>query len=232
MNKKITLIVAVAAAVTVGSVLAVAKQASAPAAPDAKQAPVTQLSAAQVQQQKAAVLAAAGRGVLQRIDSAYGLIEADKTDDAKKALSDARQLLDQIDLALKEEGADPTKAADEALSIPLFASLGIAEQVDMTPELKQGLEGLSPLIARGDHEAVVERLQQFQIEMTYSYVEMPLKKVGDEVAAAAKALQAGDEDGAKAFLKAAAEANVSASVTVGADSEPKASAVDSQNTQG
>ena len=224
MNKKFTLIAAIATAVTVGSVLAVARQAGtpdAPDAPDAKQAPVTQLGAAQVQQQKAAVIAAAGRGVLQRIDSAYGLIEADKTDDAKKALSDAQQLLGQIDLALKEDGADPAKAADEALSIPLFASLGIAEHVDMTPELKQGLEGLSPLIARGDHEAVVQRLEQFQVEMTYSYVEMPLKKVGDEVAAAAKALQAGDKDGAKAFLKAAAEANVSASVTVGAKDEPK-----------
>jgi hypothetical protein len=224
MNKKFTLIAAIAAAVTVGSVLAVARQAGtpdAPDAPDAEQMPVTQLGAAQVQQQKASVIAAAGRGVLQRIDSAYGLIEADKTDDAKKALNDARQLLGQIDLALKEDGADPTKAVDEALFVPLFASLGIAEQVDMTPELKQGLEGLSPLIARGDHEAVVQRLEQFQVEMTYSYVEMPLKKVGDEVDAAIKALQAGDKDGAKAFLKAAAEANVSASVTVGAEDEPK-----------
>jgi len=232
MNKKLTLIVAAAVVVTVGSVLAVAQQATTPIAPDAEQAPVTQLSAAQVQQQKAAVLAAAGRGVLQRIDSAYGLIDADKTDDANKALSDARQLLGQIDLALKEDGADPTKAADEALSIPLFASLGIAEEVDVTPELKQGLEGLSPLIARGDHEAVVERLKQFQVEITYSYVEMPLKKVGDEVAAAAKALQAGDKDGAKTFLKAAAEANVSASVTVGAESDPKANAADDQKTEG
>ena len=217
MNKKLSLVMAVAAVVAVASVLAVANQAAAPVGPATEQAPVAQLSPAQVQQQKAAVIAAAGRGVLQRIDAAYGLIGDGKTDEAAEAVGVAQQLLGQIVLALREDGADPTATADETLSIPLYASLGISEQVDMTPELKQGLETLNPLIARGDHEAVVERLKQFQVTMTYRYVEMPLKAVGDEVDAAAKALKAGDKDGARAFLKAAAEANVSASVTVGGD---------------
>jgi hypothetical protein len=219
MNKTLTLMVAVAAVVTVGSVLAVAKQTAPPAEPATEQAPVNQLSPAQVQQQQAAVIAAAGRGVLQRIEAAYELIAADKTDEAAKAMAVAQQLLGQIGLALKEDGADPTETADEGLSIPIYASLGISEEDDMTPALQQELEGVSPLIARGDHEAVVERLKRLQVTLTYRYVEMPLAKVGAEVDAAAKALQAGDKDGARAFLKAAAEATVSASVTVGADKE-------------
>lgn len=227
MNIKLVLMPVVAVVVTVGSVLAVEDQTATPSAgpvtPGAKQAPVTQpvtqLGPEQVQQQKAAVLAAAGRGVLQRIEAAYGLIGEDKVDEATRAVAVAQQLLGQIGLALKEDGADPTQAADDALSIPIYASLGISEEVTMTPELEQDLEGLSPLISSGNHEAVVERLKQFPFVTTYSYVEMPLKQIGDEVDAAAKALQAGDKEGARAFLKAAAEANVRASVTVGADSD-------------
>lgn len=221
MNKRLSLAVTVAAVVAVASVLAVAKQAAAPVDPETIQAPVAQLSSVQVQQQKAAVIAAAGRGVLQRIDAAYGLIGEGKIDEAAKAIGIAQQLLGQIVLALREDGADPTESTDEALSIPLYASLGIPEDVDVTPALQQGLEALSPLITRGDHQAVVERLKQFHVTITYRYVEMPLKAVGDEVDAAAKALKAGDKDGARAFLKAAAAANVSASMTVGGDGDRK-----------
>lgn len=233
MPYKIPLIVAIAALMAVGSVIAVVNgPASRPAANRAVsdlQGQATQLSADQVRLQQAAMLAAAGRGAIGHVAAARRLLATDKTDEAAASLAVAARILAQIKLAEDEGGAAESAPGDErpgvdgaadgrpgdARMIPLIARLGLPDQTDLSDRLKQSLNRLAPMVAAGDHAQVVAALKDLDIPMTYSYVEMPLKVVTDEVAAAARAIEAGDRDGADAYLKAAIDANVSTTVTIG-----------------
>jgi len=223
MNKRLKtlpLAVAAAALVTVTSVLAVANQAkpvpvassatSSATSPAAEQA-VSQLSAEQVQMQKAGVIAAAGRSAIQHIDAAQQLLAAGDADKASEYLHTSQKILGQIEAVLTKEGAAP--GADSV--IPIYARLGIVEGTELSPEMKKGLDAVAPMVAAGQHQQVVERLKSFGIGMSYSHVELRLAAASEQVDLAVKALDAKDVDAASKALQAATETLVTETVTVG-----------------
>lgn len=232
MKYKISATIAVTALLVVSSVVAVVNSpVEAPAAdratPKTEQGQATQLSPEQVRLQKAAVIGAAGRGAIQHIDAARSLLAEHKADEAAESLAVATQILGQIKLAIADDGALPDAELDAGLMIPLLARLGLAQEADLSDELKQSLSDLAPLVASGEHDQVIAALKRFDLSMTYSYVEMPLKTVSDDVAAATLALKDGDQNGADAYLKAAIDATISTTVTIG-ESVETAPVVDEQ----
>ena len=223
---KLPLVGAVAAVVMVSSVVAMARPATpaqAPAQTPAAQAAVapqqaqavSQLSAEQVQMQKAAVVAAAGRSAMQHIDVAGQLLAAGDTDQATEVLKEGSEILAQLDTVFTEEG----KTSDAQRMVPVYARLGIVEGAEVSDAMKQGLNELAPLVASSQHAEVVERLKAFGVGLSYSYVELPLDQVSGQVSSALKALDSGDQDAAAKFLAAANESAVMETVNVGFEAE-------------
>lgn len=210
--KTLPLVMATAALVTVTSVLAEANQAKPiPASSPAAEQAVSQLSAEQVQMQKAGVIAAAGRSAIQHIDAAQKLLVAGDTDKANEYLHASQKILGQIEAVLGKEGVSPT--ADSV--IPIYARLGIVEGEELSPEMKKGLNAVAPMVAAGQHQQVVERLKSFGIGMSYSHVELRLGAASEQVKLAIEALDAKDVDAAGKALQAATETLVTETVTVG-----------------
>lgn len=216
--RQLPLAAAVSAVVLVTSVVAIARPADPEAQPaatsqqtDAPAQAVKQLSAEQVQMQKAAVVAAAGRSAMQHIGVAGQLLAAGDSEQATKVLKAGSEILAQLRSVFDEQGSP---AGSERM-VPVYASLGIAEGAEVSDAMKQGLNALAPLVASSQHAKVVERLKTFGIGLSYSYVELPLDKVSAEVSSALKALDAGDKDAAAGFLASANKAAVTETVNVG-----------------
>jgi hypothetical protein len=234
---KLPLVGAVAAVVMVTSVVAMASAAApdptpaqtpvqsqpqqvTPAAAEQQTEAVSQLSAEQVQMQKAAVVAAAGRSAMQHIGVAGKLLADGDAEQAKEVLQAGSDILGQLATVYTEEG----KSADDQRMVPVYARLGIVEGVEVSDEMKQGLNELAPLVASSQHARVVERLKSFGVGLSYSFVELPLDKVSEQVSSALEALNSGDNDGAAKFIAAASDATVMETVNVGFETDAPQSA--------
>ena len=229
-TKQLTLAAAVGALVTITSVWAVsgapAPEAATTAAPESA-APAVQLSADQVQMQRAAILAAAGRSTLQYADAARQAFAAGQADQGRQYLEVARDTLARINQALQGDGLDPATQV-----IPLYARVGVMEQVEFSAAQKQRLDDIGPLVSAGRHGEVAASLGELGIAMAYSYVEMPLGRVTSEVSDALAAIEAGDTDAAVAHLQAVADGLVAETVTIGAVESAAESATDTATDAG
>ena len=216
--KQLPLVAAVTAVVMVTSVVAMARQVEAAPQPTAtsqsdpqSDQAVTQLSADQVQMQKAAVVAAAGRSAMQHIGVARQLLAAGDIEQATEVLKAGSEILGQIDTVFDNQSGP----AGAEHMVPVFARLGIVDGTEITDEMKRSLNALAPLVASGQHARVVEQLKLFGIGLSYSYVELPLNKVSEQVSNALEALHAGDKDAAARILASANQAAVTETVNVG-----------------
>ena len=155
---------------------------------------------------------------MQHIAAAGQLLAAGDDEQAKQMLTTAAEILTQIGSVFEQEG----KPGDAERMIPVYARLGIVEGVEVTEAMKQGLNDLAPMVAASQHAQVVERLKSFGVGLSYSYVELPLDEVSEQVNAALKALGEGDQQAAKKYLAAANEVARMETVNVGFDSDAEA----------
>jgi len=224
--KQLSLVAAVSALVAVSSVMAVNNTPQAepaePAVTAAATTEVTQLSPEQVRMQNAGVIAAAGRSAMQHINAARKTLSEGDTSKTRELLDISSRILAQID-TVRADDSDNAKADRP---VPIYARLGIVEGTELTPEMKQGLNDVAPLVATGQHQQVVERLRTFGIGLSYSYVELRPDLVAGKVADALRALDADDRAAAEVALAAADESLLLETVNVGLEVLDQAAAVD------
>ncbi len=168
-----------------------------------------ELSDEQVAAQKAAVLAAAGRAAVSYMAAAQQGIDATDTESARRYLEVARDVLGQMQEAVSAAGGN---ASD---MVPIFARVGVSQDMDLTDEVKAQLVGLETDVRKGDHRKVIETLEATGIGAAYTYVDLPLAGTIAQVDAALAALDSGEAEEASQAITAANEGLVTDTLIVG-----------------
>ena len=168
-----------------------------------------ELSDEQVAAQKTAVLAAAGRAAVSYMAAAQQGIDATDTESARRYLEVARDVLSQMQEAVSVAGGNASGM------VPIFARVGVSQDMDLTDEVKAQLVGLETDVRKGDHRKVIETLEATGIGAAYTYVDLPLSGTIAQVDAALAALGGGNVDEASQAITAANEGLVSDTLIVG-----------------
>lgn len=175
----------------------------------------TALTAAASDEQRATQFAAAGRNAISLVEAARYELSQDNIDEASAYLEQASAILDQVqrDLEFKPLAMAGGESAKDVISI--YAELGVAQQADITDEVRGRLESISAYIAKGDHDKVIEGLETLGIPTVYQYVEMPVRSTLGQVQNAMQAIDAEEIEKASEELKAVTASLHSDSVRVG-----------------
>ncbi len=207
-RKKLPLFLAFGAAVAVISVTAYGNRPCCPGSTETESGPV-HLSADQIAVQKAAVLAAAGRAAMSYVAAAAQGIDATDTGLAREHLATAQRILGQLKKAVGETGDGGSKV------LPIFAQVGVNQDVDVTGEMKTKLQSLTPNVVKGEHQRVIEGLETTGIDAAYTYVDMPLETTIGRVDTAIQALDSGKTNEARQAIIAVNEGLITGTFTVG-----------------
>ncbi|VAW77884.1 hypothetical protein MNBD_GAMMA13-641 [hydrothermal vent metagenome] len=143
------------------------------------------LSHEQQQIQKADALAQEGRGAMSYIVAAHRLLSEQHSGEALQYLEQARDLL----VKLKPEVS--TDEGNIAL-LPIYSQLGVKEGVEITDQLKYQLGKTHLDAVRGNHKKVIETLKAVDVELQYSFVDLPVTATLEKVESAIKALSTKD----------------------------------------
>ena len=201
--KKLPLAIALASVATVTAVAAVQVHREPPAAsaPAAGQPPGPHA---------ASELAVAGRTAMGLLGAAQSELESSHANEAKHHLQNAQEVLTQMAHAM-QQGSEPSLG-----SVPIFAQVIATGTQDVLEQARAQVDPLGPLSLSGQHDKVVEGLRATGLELTYTYVELPVADTLGQVESALKALEAGDSTGAASALAAAAEGLKVETVEIGA----------------
>jgi len=227
--KRLPPVLALGAVVAATSVFTVASRsgagdAAAPRPVDA--AAVAMVSREQAQVQQAGILAAAGRNAIQYVAAARQALTDAQPAQARQHLEAAQEILAHMGKILdSSENYGLDAEGNVGHLVPLYARLGVEEGVTLSDARKRTFGGLAPLVARGDHAAVVEQLRSSGLPMAYSYVALPLEATAAQVARALESLDGDETDRALALVAAAEDTLVSQVITVGMSSEKDESSV-------
>jgi len=175
----------------------------------ATSAPAT-LNAEQQQIQQADALAQNGRQAMSYIVAARQLLTEKQGDEAHEYLEHAKDLLTKLKsrvVAGKQNTPD---------LLPVYAQLGIKEGVELTDQIKQQLGKTHLNAVRGNHQEVVEALRAVDIEMQYSFVDMPIAATLGQVESALKSLSEKDTKQADQALAAAQNGLIRDSIVINA----------------
>ncbi|NOX76353.1 MAG: YfdX family protein [Gammaproteobacteria bacterium] len=207
-------------ALTLAITLSLGATASLSAAPvHAKPAPSTTanhsatMSAEQQQLLHADTLAQNGREAMSYIVAANQLLTDQHADEARQYLEKAKGLLTEIKSEIDTEKNNP----DGLLSI--YSQLGIHKEIEVTEPVKQQLQKIYPNVIRGKHKQVVEQLKTVDIELQYSFVDMPVAATLGKVEFALKSLSAKDSQQASQALADAQQGLIQDSIIVNAVDE-------------
>jgi hypothetical protein len=212
---KLPLVLALGSAIAVTSVVAYGARGGKPSAAE-PQAQSVQLSAEQIAAQRTAVLAQAGRSAMSYIGAAQHGIDNADTESAEKYLETARDILEQM------QGVLASAAASESGDlVPIFARVGIAQDVEVTDEIKGKLHALGPHVLKGEHDKVLDGLKATGIGASYTYVDLPLADTMAQVKLALEALKSGKVEAVREAIDAANRGLVTETVTVGMPLEEK-----------
>ena len=178
------------------------------AGPVASQAPdqteqndaaVAQLPANHAETQRDRLLSAAARTAMNYVGAATRAIEADESGQAQALLTQARRILDQIQVGLPEQQTPGTGAVT---AIPVLARVHATNGGEIGAAVAAQVQALEPLVLTGQHERVLAELQGIGVPLTYNYVRMPVRPTSDGVDQATAALAAGDDEAALGALAA------------------------------
>ncbi|NOY17741.1 MAG: YfdX family protein [Gammaproteobacteria bacterium] len=160
------------------------------ATPTPSQAPVavttasvpTALSLEQEQIHQADALAQKAREAMSYIVAARQLLSEQHGEEAHQYLEQAKGLLTK----LKSE----VPAGDEngPALVSIYSQMGIKKGVEITEQLKQQLGKTHLDVVRGNHKKVVEALKTVDIELQYSFVDLPVVATLGKVESALKLL--------------------------------------------
>ncbi len=171
------------------------------------------LSPEQQQIQQADVLAQNGRQAMSYIVAAHRLLSEQHGDEARQYLEQAKGLLTKLKSGIT--GGNESTAG----LVPIYSQLGIKEDVEITDQLKQQLGKTHLDAVRGNHEKVVEALKAVDIELQYSFVDLPVVATLEKVESALKSLSAKDPGRAGEILADAEAGLIHDSIIVNAEDE-------------
>ncbi len=162
---------------------------------------------------QADVRAQQGREAMSYIVAAHRLLSGQHADEARQYLEQAKGLLTKL--------KSSTIAGNESTSgrVPIYSQLGVKEGVEITEQLKQQLGKTHLDAVRGNHEKVVESLKAVDIELQYSFVDLPVAATLEKVESALKSLSAKDPGQAGEILADAEAGLIHDSIVVNAVDE-------------
>lgn len=177
----------------------------------------TTLSSEQQQIRQASALAQNGRKAMSYIVAARQLLSGQHRKEAHQYLEQAKGLLTKLKSKIT--------ADDENASglLPIYSQLGIKEGVEITDQIKQQLGKTHLDAVRGKHRKVVEALKTVNIELQYSFVDLPVAATLGKVESALKSLSAKNTKQASQSLADAQEGLIHDTIIVNAIKENPAS---------
>ncbi len=177
----------------------------------------TTLSAEQRQIHQASTLAQNGRKAMSYIVAARQLLSEKHGTEAHQYLEQAKGLLTK----LKSNVTTDNENASGLL--PIYSQLGIREGVEITDQIKQQLGKTHLDAVRGKHRKVIEALKTVNIEMQYSFVDLPVVATLGKVESALKSLSAKNTRQASQALADAQEGLIRDTIVINAVKENPAS---------
>ena len=174
--------------------------------------------------QKASIIAAAGQSAVAYINAARGRLQADDLAGAKRFLTQASAILEQIRNALHPDRDNPK--AGEALRVPLWAQVSLKEDGATPAALESRLDEATAHAIQGEHDKVVEGLATSGVRVVYSYIDMPLDATLGRLNGARAALENGDAAKALALLSAATDGLTSETLEIGTTGNGQTAAPD------
>ncbi len=142
----------------------------------------TNLNDIEKQIRQADALAQKGREAMSDITAARQLLIKHHDEEARQYLKKARDVLGK----LKAEMND--KEGDNIGLLPIYSQLGISKEVEITEELRQKLETTHLDVIRGKHKKVIETLKNINVELQYSFIDLPIEITLGKVESALKSL--------------------------------------------
>ena len=173
----------------------------------------TALSPEQQQIRQADALARNGRQAMSYIVAAHQLLSEQHSDEARQYLEQARDLLTKLKPEINANGENTDGL------LPIYSQLGVQEGVEITEQLKQQLGKTHLDAIRGNHEKVVEALKAVDIELQYSFVDLPVAATLEKVESALKSLSAKNIQQAGEILADAEAGLIHDSIIVNATDE-------------
>ena len=186
-------------------------------------ATATESTAAQAQftgQQRARIFAAASRDALALVEAARQEIGQENAAEARVHLERASMILGQVQQGLDSQPLSVDGGNRNVISI--FAQLGVVDPNDVTDDMRDQLNEIGAYVALGEHDKVVEGLENLGIPTVYQYVEMPVGSTLGQVKTAIASIDAQQMDKAAEDLQAATASLHSDSVIVGMEDEEQA----------
>ncbi len=207
-NSAVTLLVL--ASMTLGSTAGMAGVATIQSASPAASSKPATLNAREKQIQQADALAQNGREAMSDIAAARQLLSEKHDDEARQYLEQARDLLTK----LKSEVT--TEKGNTSGLLSIYSQLGINKEVEITEQLKQKLETTHLDVIRGKHKKVVETLKSVDVELQYSFVDLPVAIILGKVESALKSLSEKNSKQASEALAAAETELIHDSIVINA----------------
>ena len=207
-NSAVTLLVL--ASMTLGSTAGMAGVATTQSASLAASSKPATLNTREKQIQQADALAQNGREAISDIAAARQLLSEKHDDEARQYLEQARDLLTK----LKSEVT--TEKGNTSGLLSIYSQLGINKEVEITEQLKQKLETTHLDVIRGKHKKVVETLKSVDLELQYSFVDLPVAIILGKVESALKSLSEKNSKQASEALAAAETELIHDSIVINA----------------
>ena len=132
--------------------------------------------------QQADALAQKGREAMSDITAARQLLIEHHEEEARQYLEKARDILSKLKADVNDKTGNNTGL------LPIYSQLVISKEVEITEQLRQKLETTHLNVIRGKHKKVIETLKNIDIELQYSFVDLPVAITLGKVEFALKSL--------------------------------------------
>jgi len=173
----------------------------------------TSLTPEQQQILQAHALARKGREALSYIVAARQLLSDQHGDEAHQYLEQAKELLTKLESDIIAEDKNTSDL------LPIYTQLGVDEEVEITDQVKQKLSKTHLDSVTGNHKKVVAALKTVDIELQYSFVDMPVAATLEKVESALSSLSEKNILQASQALAAAQEGLIHESIIINGESE-------------
>ena len=177
----------------------------------------TATDAGQQQLRQSETMMSEGREAMSDIVAAHQLLTKQHTTEAGQYLDKARVLLTRLKSEVAADKENTTGL------IPIYTQLGVKEGVEITEQIKREVNKTHLDAIRGKHKKVVEALKDMDVELQYSFVDLPVTATLEKVESALKSLSEKNLHEASETLSGIGKNLVHDSIVVNADKHKPAS---------
>ncbi len=177
----------------------------------------TVTDAGQQQLRQSESMMSEGREAMSDIVAAHQLLTKQHSTEAGQYLDKARALLTRLKSEVAADKENTTGL------IPIYTQLGVKEGVEITEQIKREVNKTHLDAIRGKHKKVVEALKDMDVELQYSFVDLPVAATLEKVESALKSLSEKNLHKASEILSGIGKSLVHDSILVNAEKQKPAS---------